>query len=77
MKRLRAHSLFGPNLAGYPHELEIGDVTSDPELRLVKCLPVLRVGGRDVDAPLPRAFHERALREGLEADRAASTGDAG
>jgi len=52
----------------YPHELEIVDITSDPELQrqFGERIPVLRIGGRDVGAPLPRHVLERALREALD-----------
>jgi hypothetical protein len=64
--------------ARYPHELEVVDITTDSALQrqFGERIPVLRVGGRDVDAPLPRVVLERALRDALEARRTDSAGGA-
>jgi glutaredoxin len=52
-------------LARYPHDLEIVDITSDPVLLATygERIPVLQVGGQNYPAPLSRAVIERALRE--------------
>ena len=51
--------------AKYPHELEVVDITSDDRLRAAygERIPVLRIGEREVDAPLTRMVLERALRD--------------
>jgi hypothetical protein len=47
-----------------PHALELVDITVDPGLEheYGERIPVLRVAGREYDAPLPAAVLERALR---------------
>ena len=48
----------------YPHQLQVVDITSDPRLeqQYGERIPVLRVGGAEYSAPLPRQALERALR---------------
>jgi len=54
--------------ARQPHELELVDISDDPDLvqRYGERIPVLEVAGREYAAPLPRAVLERALREAAE-----------
>jgi len=54
--RLRRH---------YPHELQLMDISTDPELlrRYGESIPVLVIGGREYAAPLSAAGIERALQQ--------------
>ena len=56
--------------ASVPHTLELVDITLDPELlrRFGERIPVLEIGGREIDAPLPYAVLERALPRRRRAD---------
>ena len=49
----------------YPHELQLVDVTSDPELmrQYGERIPVLSIGGHECGAPLPQVVLERELRQ--------------
>ena len=51
--------------ARYPHELEVIDITSDATLqqRYGERIPVVRLGTREVQAPLTRNALERLLSE--------------
>ena len=51
--------------ARQPHQLQLIDITSDADLmrRFGERIPVLAIGGREYDAPLPPAVLDRALRQ--------------
>jgi len=51
--------------ARHPHALRLVDITSQPDLmqRYGERIPVLVIGSREYDAPLPAAVLERALQE--------------
>jgi hypothetical protein len=48
----------------YPHELELVDITSDDDLvrQYGERIPVLKIAGREFDAPLTPAILENAFR---------------
>jgi hypothetical protein len=54
--------------ARQPHELELVDISDDPDLeqRYGERIPVLELAGREYAAPLPRAVLERALRQAMQ-----------
>jgi glutaredoxin len=54
----------------HPHELRLVDITVDATLMQEYGLriPVLAIGGREYDAPLPQAVLEHALQH-VETDR--------
>ena len=53
----------------YPHQLQLVDISGDPELlgRYGESIPVLVIGDRAYAAPLSRATLELALQEGAGA----------
>jgi hypothetical protein len=48
----------------YPHELQLVDISADPELVRTygERIPVLSIDGRELGAPLPADVLERELR---------------
>jgi len=49
----------------YPHQLQLVDITTDPELMRAygERIPVLSIDGREWSAPLPPGVLERELRQ--------------